>query len=112
PLHRVLTKSYSGDGGVTPNVTYSYYASGSSSPNVGQLQSMTSSAATVIYGSYDGLERMGSSTQVTNGNAYSFLYAYRLNDSISSMQYPSGKAVNFAADDAGRFNKISTATRT
>jgi YD repeat-containing protein len=111
-MHRVRTKSYSGDGGVTPNVTYSYYGTGSSAPSIGQLQSMTSSAATVNYGSYDVLGRMRSNTQTTNGNAYTFQYTYRLNDSLSSMQFPSGKTVNYSADDAGRINKVSTSTKT
>jgi YD repeat-containing protein len=59
-MHRVRTKSYSGDGGLTPNVTYSYYDAGSSAPNIGQLQSMSSSAAMVNYWNYDALGRMGS----------------------------------------------------
>jgi uncharacterized protein RhaS with RHS repeats len=37
-MHRLRTKSYSGDGGITPNVTYSYYDAGSAAPNIGQLQ--------------------------------------------------------------------------
>jgi YD repeat-containing protein len=49
-MHRLMTKSYSGDNGVTPNVTYSYFGAGSPVPNIGQLQSMTSTAATVTYG--------------------------------------------------------------
>ena len=109
-MHRALTKSYSGDGGITPNVAYSYYDSGSSAPNIGQLQSMTSSAATVNY-SYDTLGRMGTNSQTTNGNAYTFQYSYRLNDSISSMQYPSGKTVNYAVDDAGRVNQITAGSK-
>ena len=81
-------------------------------PTFGQLQSMTSSAATVNYGSYDVLGRMGSNTQTTSGNAYTFQYTYRLNDSISSMQYPSGKTVNYAVDDAGRVNQVTAGTKT
>ncbi len=81
-------------------------------PTFGQLQSMTSSSATVNYGSYDVLGRMGSNTQTTNGNAYTFQYTYRLNDSISSMQYPSGKTVNYAVDDAGRVNQIHSRNKT
>jgi RHS repeat-associated protein len=107
-MHRILTKSYLGDGGVTPNVTYSYYGTGSTAPNIGQLQSMSSTAATVNYGNYDILGRMGLNTQTTNGNAYTFQYTYRLNDSISSMQYPSGKTINYSVDDGGRINKVST----
>jgi len=112
-MHRVKTKSYSGDGGVTPNVTYSYYQAGSSSaPNIGQLQSMTSSAASVNYGGYDVLGRMESNTQTTGGNTYTFQYSYRLNDSLSSVQYPSGKTVNYTVDDAGRIIKIKAGTET
>jgi RHS repeat-associated protein len=110
-MHRVRTKSYSGDGGVTPNVTYSYYDAGSSAPNIGQLQSMSSSAATVNYGNYDVLGRMGFNTQTTSGNAYRFQYAYRLNDSISGIQYPSGKTINYAVDDAGRVIQIDAGAK-
>ena len=111
-LHRVISKSYSGDGGVTPNVTYSYYGAGSSAPNIGLLQSVTSSFASVNYGSYDSLGRMGSNTQTTGGNAYTFQYTYRLNDSISSIQYPSGKTVNYAVDAVGRVNQVTAGTTT
>ena len=111
-MHRLKTKSYFGDGGVTPNVTYSYYDTGSSAPNIGQLQSMSSSAAVVTYGNYDMLGRMGSNTQITNGNAYAFQYNYRLNDSLSSVQYPSGKTVDYAVDDGGRVIQITAGTRT
>ena len=110
-LHRVLTKSYSGDGGVTPNVTYAYYPSGAPLGSVGQLQSMTSSAATVSY-AYDVLWRIQTNTQTTGGNAYTFQYSYRLDNGLASMQYPSGKTVNYANDDAGRVNKVSTTGKT
>ena len=111
-MHRILTKSYSGDNGLTPNVTYSYFDAGSSAPNIGQLKSMVSSAATVNYGSYDVLGRMGSNTQTTGGNLYTFQYSYRLNDSLSSVRYPSGKTVNFTTDDAGRVIQIKAGTKT
>ena len=111
-MHRVITKSYSGDGGVTPSVTYSYYGAGSSSPNVGLLQSMASSASIANYGSYDALGRMGSITQTTGGNAYTIQYSHRLNDSISSIRYPSGKTVNYAVDAVGRVNQVTAGTKT
>jgi len=112
-MHRIRTKSYSNESGVTtPNVTYTYYDAGSAAPNIGQLQSMTSSAATVTYGSYDALGRMGSNTQTAGGNGYTFQYTYRLNDSLSSMQYPFGKTLIYAVDDAGRVNQISAGTKT
>jgi RHS repeat-associated protein len=111
-MHHVRAKSFSGDAGVTPNVTYAYYDAGSSAPNVGQLQSMSSSAAIVSYGRYDVLGRIESNTQTTNGNAFTFQYSYRLNDSLSGMQFPSGKTLNYSVDDAGRTNKISTGLKT
>jgi RHS repeat-associated protein len=110
-LHRVLTKSYSGDGGFTPNVSYQYYGADAPLGSIGQLQSVTSSAATVTYGSYDALGRVQSSTQAIGGSTYTFQYSFRLNDGLSSIQYPSGKIVDYAVDDAGRVNKVSTAGR-
>jgi len=112
PMHRLLTKSYFGDNGVTPNVAYSYYGAGSSAPSIGQLQYMASSAAMVSYAGYDVLGRIGSSTETTNGNTYTFQYSYRLNDSLRSMQYPSGNTVNYAVDDAGRVIQIMAGAKT
>jgi RHS repeat-associated protein len=109
-MHRVLTKSYSGDGGLTPNVTYSYYGTGSSSPNYGQLQAVMSSAAAVTF-TYDIFGRVTSNTQTTNGSVYALRYVYRLNDSLNSMQYPSGKTVHFEVDDAGRVNQIAAGSK-
>jgi YD repeat-containing protein len=111
-MHRILTKTYSGDGDVTPDVTYSYYDAGSAAPNIGQLKSIVSSAATVTYGEYDVLGRMGSNTQAVNGNAYTFGYTYRLNDTIAAIVYPSGKILSYDADDSGRTSKISTSSKT
>jgi len=111
-LHRLLTKTYTGDGGVTPNVTYSYYKASAPAPNIGRLESVVSSTASNSYSNYDALGRAQNNTQTVSGNEYPFQYTYRLNDSLSAMQYPSGKTVNYAADDAGRVNRVSTSGTT
>ncbi len=103
-LHRLRMKSYSD--GVTPNVSFSYYGADAPLPNIGQLQSVTSSISSVSYQNYDALGRSLGNTQTVGGASYAFQYTLRANGSLSSMQYPSGKILHYSSDDAGRVNKI------
>ena len=111
-MHRIRTKTYSNDPQLTPSVTYNYYTSGA--PNVGHLQSVISSAATTTYTNYDDLGRVRGSTHEISGypTPQSFAYNYWLNDGIQSIQYPSGRVVNYDVDDAGRINKVRDAQTT
>ena len=113
-LQRVVAKSYANDGGLTPAVTYSYYLAGAASPNVGQLQSVASSAASTVHDGYDALGRVAASTHTIAGNpnAHAFGYTYWLNNSLKTIQYPSGRIVNNDVDDAGRAIKVYTASMT
>jgi RHS repeat-associated protein len=109
PLHRILTKSYS-DG--TPSATYAYYLSGSaSSPNIGQLKSVSSSVASATY-LYNQFGEVTTSTHTVNGFSGSptFVYNYYLNGALQSELYPSGRLVNYSVDDAGRTNRVYTAS--
>ena len=112
PLRRIRTKTYTNDPQLTPTVTYNYYTSGA--PNVGHLQSVISSAATTTYTNYDDLGRVRGSTHGISGyaTAQSFHYDYWLNDGVKSIQYPSGRVVNYDVDDAGRINKVRDAQTT
>ena len=103
-LQRILTKGYSD---TTPDVTYLYYTS--TTPNIGQLQSMKSSAATSSY-VYDALGRVTSQSQTIAGHpdTFTFTNMYFLNDALKSQTYPSGKMVNYTVDTAGRVTEVST----
>ena len=106
-LHRVKTKTYSGN--ATPNVTYTYHlANNSYAPNIGQLKSVTAAnVATTTYNDYDELGRVTSSSHaITGGGTKSFTYEWYLNGALKKEIYPSGKAVNYAVDDAGRTEEV------
>jgi RHS repeat-associated protein len=115
-LNRLTLKSYSSSN--TPNVTYCYdgYVAGSTDGqctsgfvpySAGRVTQVKSSASTNSYLSYDGLGRVTASSQLTGGPpAYSFTYSYNLVDGLTSTTYPSGRAVSFAYDSAGRVNRI------
>jgi RHS repeat-associated protein len=111
-LHRIDSKSFSNDGDVTPDVQYEYHTA---APCVGQLKSVTSTAGTTSNSSCDALGRvLGSAQSIAGpgGGSYIFNYSYWLNDSLKSMQYPSGKLVNYDIDNAGRAMRVYTATDT
>ncbi len=110
-LRRVKSKNYSDN---TPAVTYMYYLAGSSSsPNIGQPRSVTSSAASTIYSGYNALGQMTASAQTIAGfgPSLSFSYSWWLNDVPKTLIYPSGRILNYSVDDAGRPAKIYTAAR-
>jgi len=115
PLHRILTKSYS-DNPTTPNVTYAYHPADSSlAPSIGQLKSVSSSAASTMYSSYNALGQVTTSMHSVSGyagNSAVFSYDYWLNGSLKTLTYPSGRTVNYSVDDAGRSNKVDATART
>ena len=105
-LHRVKTKRYSDS---MPEVTYTYHqANNSYAPNIGQLKSVTAAnVATTTYNDYDELGRVTSSSHaITGGGTKSFAYEWYLNGALKKEIYPSGKAVNYAVDDAGRTEEV------
>ena len=105
-LHRIVSKNFSNDGDVTPDVNYTYQTV---APCIGQLQSVVSATATISNSGCDSLGRVIGSTQFIagpGGGFYSFNYTYWLNDSMKTMQYPSGKLMNYDVDNAGRAVKV------
>lgn len=102
-LHRITSKIYSNDNDVTPDVLYTYHTT---APCIGQLQSIVSSTGTSS-SMCDTLGRIVSSTQSISGSgSYPFTYTYWLNDSLKTMQYPSGKTLTYDIDDAGRVAEV------
>jgi RHS repeat-associated protein len=97
-LNRVKSRTYN-DG--TPNVSYTYDASGANSK--GRLSSVSSSVSTCSYTTYDALGRVRGSSQLTDGVTYPMPdYKYNLAGALISEQYPSGRIVQTEYDAAGR----------
>ncbi len=51
---------------------------------------------------YDALGRVMSSTQRTDNQDYDFSYAYKRAGTLTSVTYPSARAVSYAVDEASR----------
>jgi len=99
-LNRVKTKTYANDGGLTPDVTYTY---DNCIEGVGRLCSVAShGVSTTNYLAYDDLGRVLQSNQVTEGETYAFAYGYNLAGRLTRLTYPSGRVVSYGFDDAGR----------
>jgi RHS repeat-associated protein len=109
-LNRVTSKVFSNDGDLTPDVAFAYHTD---APCIGLLKSVTSTAATTSNDSCDTLGRVRTSTQsMSGGGSYAFGYGYFLNDAPQTVQYPSGKTVNYDVDNAGRAVRVYTAAKT
>jgi YD repeat-containing protein len=96
-LNRLTSRTYNDD---TPNVTYTYDASGDYSK--GRLTSVNSSISEYSFAEYDPLGRVKTSTQTTDGQLYSMKYEYNASGAMVSQEYPSGKIIETTVDSAGR----------
>ncbi len=105
---RVKQKSYMGDAGVTPTVTYCYdnptCGGAPAAPSVNRLTQVTSSASSMSY-TYNTLGQVQASTQTT-GTAYPFSYTYNAAGSLLTETYPSNRTVNYDYDYAGRVQMV------
>ena len=103
-LNRVQTRSYSD---ATPTVTYTY-----EDLNVpyskGRLTQVSSSVSTTKYTAFDILGRMLSSQQITDGQTYSFGYAYNLSGVLIEETYPSGRVVKNVLDNEGELSIVQS----
>ncbi len=113
-----MRKSYS-DG--TPVVRWCYdgrsYEGGNCSGTrqtlkIGRLTAVGSTTSVTAMASYDALGRVLASQQTTGGTTYNFGYSYNLADGLTRMQYPSGSAVSYAHDDAGRVTTVKKGEQT
>jgi RHS repeat-associated protein len=104
-LHRVLSKTYSDS---SPQVNYEYYLAGSSTPNVGKMKAVSSTAASTTYGSYDALGNVMTSANEINGysGTLTFQYHWYLSGDLKWIQYPSGREVNYEVNKAGWTDKV------
>jgi YD repeat-containing protein len=104
-LHRVLGKGYGAQTCplTTPVVTY-VYDSGTNAK--GHLTSLIDQAGTATY-SYDILGRLAAETRTLTGANNSAIsknlsYEYNLDGALKILHYPSGAAVTYTPDSAGR----------
>src|SRR5579884_528996 len=104
-LHRITGKGYGAQSCPLPSPVVSYsYDSGANAK--GKLVSMTDQAGTASY-SYDVLGRLATETRTLTGanNAAiskTLSYEYNLDGSLKVLHYPSGAAVTYTPDSAGR----------
>ena len=116
-LDRLTRRSYSYTGSGmavslgTTRVDYVYDSCGSYSR--GRLCSVTAKKDTnqvskTAYASYDALGRVLASTQTTGNRDYTMRYGYDRAGNLASQTYPSGKAVAYVYDGAGRMAGAKT----
>jgi len=101
-LNRIKTRTYN-DG--TPDVTYTY---DTVSPNgKGRLAAISSSVSTNSYNEYDPMGRVRSAGVLISGQLYTSAYEYDPAGHLKKVTYPSGNAVNYVYDNAGRANSVT-----
>lgn len=112
-LNRLHQISYNvGTTGVpaTPTVTYTYGTDATKYDN-GRILTVTDGAGSETY-SYDLLGRTTQVQEVINGNTYTIGYQYNLAGEVTTLTYPSTRAVNFGYDAIGRVASIASGTTT
>ena len=108
PLNRLTAKTYFNAAAPTnttpaPAITWLW-----DTVSKGHLSSVSAASTSPSYfsssqfQSYDPLGRVTQSTQTTNGNNYTFYYAYNLAGALESETYPSARAAKTCYDSAGR----------
>lgn len=98
-LNRITQKTYSDS---TPAVQYTYDTQGIANSQGRLTQENAGAAAVINYTAYDPLGRVTAHNQQTNGQTYSFSYAYNLAGTMTSETFPSGRVVSTAYDGANR----------
>jgi RHS repeat-associated protein len=92
----------------TPSVTYQYNAGSRTSISTSAVPSPAIPATARQNLSFDGLGRVPSSSQTTNGTTYTFSqYQYTLADGLTQMALPSGRTVMNGYDNAGRLCSVA-----
>ncbi len=107
-LNRTAAKTYSDGKTAAVKYTYGTVANPVGSYSVGQLVSIASADSTTTYSNFDALGRAQNSSQITDGQTYTFGYTYNISSLISE-QYPSGRTVTTSYDGANRELGVSGA---
>jgi len=99
-LHRVSGRAYTAQACplATPVVAYTYDIGTNAK---GHLTSLTDQAGSATY-NFDVLGRMSSEQRTIAGVSKSLSYRYNLDGSVATVTYPSGAAVTYTPDSAGR----------
>ncbi|HEY6349654.1 MAG TPA: hypothetical protein VI636_09615, partial [Candidatus Angelobacter sp.] len=99
-LNRMTGKAYSAQACPlsSPVVAYTYDAGAN---GIGHLTSLTDQAGSGSY-VYDALGRIVSESRTIAGIQKSLAYTYNLDSSVATLTYPSGAAVTYTPDTAGR----------
>ena len=109
-LNRVISRTYQNDPSTTPAVTYTYDSSTNCTVNCkGRLVKVDSSVSTYTYNNYDAMGRVLGATETLGGQPYSMGYTYDLAGHLKGMSYPSGNAISYNYDAAGRLNDANGA---
>src|SRR5258706_10531261 len=104
-LNRATSRSYSDS---TPTVTYAYDST-TITNGKGRLASVSSSVSTYSYSGYDATGKPSGGSQTLGSQTYTVGYGYDLSGHVKLLTYPSGRAVNYNYDNAGRLaDKDST----
>jgi RHS repeat-associated protein len=73
-----------------------------------QTEAIGSVPATSQAYNYDLMGRVANNRQTVGTNSYTMLYRYYTGGALKSEQYPSGRVVSYAYDDAARLNGVSS----
>jgi YD repeat-containing protein len=109
-LNRVYQVTYS-DG--TPTVSNYYDQASTGYFNKGHLTQGSTAAvgslpATSEAYNFDLMGRVANNQQIVGAQSYSMSYSYNLGGALTSQQYPSGRVVSYAFDDAARLSQASS----
>jgi RHS repeat-associated protein len=106
---------------ITPTVTMKYDGLLSATPDnpspalvqlaKGSLTEISNGLSTTQHTSFDGVGRVLSSKQVTDGQVYNFSYEYNLEGTLKSQTYPSGRVVTHTFDTAGDVSSIASGAK-
>jgi RHS repeat-associated protein len=92
----------------TPTVTYAY-GTNASQLNNGKLLTLTDGLGTTT-NTYDNLARATQVQHVINGSTYTIGYQYNLAGEVTTLTYPSTRAVQHSYDAIGRLASIANGT--
>ena len=94
----------------TPTITYSF-GTNASQLNNGRVLTLTDGLGTTTY-TYDNLGRATQAQYVINGSSYTVGYQYNLTGKVTTLTYPSARAVQRTYDAIGRLASISDSSTT
>ncbi len=101
-LNRVTFRNYSD---ATPDVSY-FYDDAQIPFSKGKLTKVSSAVSETKITGFDAEERVTSSQQIIDGQAYNFGYQYNLGGALVAQTFPSGRVVTNAYDNGGDLAQV------